>query len=110
MEKKTKEEILYDLGMGLDPELDNFILSAMQEFSDQENSHLIEECNVFKEEMKELSEIESIKFAEWIRVNQMLYYEFRKPAQWVNGLTNKQLYKRYKEEIKCPNRSKILKQ
>lgn len=37
---KNKEDILYDLGLGLDPQTDSFILQAMQEYADQESNRL----------------------------------------------------------------------
>lgn len=37
---KSKEDILYDLGLGLDPTTDSFILQAMQEYADQESNRL----------------------------------------------------------------------
>ena len=32
---KTKEDILYDLGLGLDPKTDSFILEAMEEYAQE---------------------------------------------------------------------------
>lgn len=32
---KTKEDILYDLGLGLDPQTDSFILDAMEEYAQE---------------------------------------------------------------------------
>ena len=32
---KTKEDILYDLGLGLDPMTDSFILDAMEEYAQE---------------------------------------------------------------------------
>ena len=32
---KTKEDILYDLGLGLDPKTDSFILEAMEEYGQE---------------------------------------------------------------------------
>lgn len=39
---KSKEEILYDLGLGLDPESDILILNAMDEYAQQFNVN----CNL----------------------------------------------------------------
>ena len=32
---KTKEDILYDFGLGLDPKTDSFILEAMEEYAQE---------------------------------------------------------------------------
>ena len=37
---KSKEDILYDLGLGLDPKTDSHILQAMQEYADQESNQI----------------------------------------------------------------------
>ena len=95
---KSKEDILYDLGLGLDPKTDGFILQAMQEYADQESNRLdllVIRQNTDIYSMKLHQTIDLQNKENWDKYGYLPYrYITRVPGGWIysNYDTDKDAY------------------